>query len=96
MRKFKERFGKTVDLDDPQTFDYLPNDWAELDNRMFKNIGFALVYVKHFHPDWCEAQTDRINVLIKHFADNRHLHYEDVMWYKEQSYLFEEETENMC
>lgn len=40
-------FGK-VDLNDPKTFEYLPNTEKELDVLMFKEIGYALVYMDYF------------------------------------------------
>ncbi len=96
MRKFKTRLEGIVDLDDPRTYDHLPKGCEELDRRMFMRIGQALIYVKYFYPDWDKAQKGRINVLIKNFADNRRENYKNFKWYREQLFLFEEETENMC
>lgn len=50
MRKYKPAFGEEVDLDDPATYDYLPKTEKELDDMMFKQIGYALVYMDYF-PD---------------------------------------------
>lgn len=41
-------------------------------------------------------QRARINEMIKDFCDNRRNHYNDVMWYQEKIFLFQDETENMC
>ena len=122
--------GVEVDLDDPKTYDYLPDTQEELDNRMFLEIGKTLVYMDYFperkhhfpkekqpekfvklselfpdtkFPDkevdinnaaW--EQRQRINKLIENFAENRKNHYNDKMWCKEQIFLLEDETENMC
>ena len=107
MRKFECPFGEIVDLDDPTTYDYLPKDKISLDEKMFCEIGKALTYMNYFHPDifpkrknkndlticgWQQRQ--RVNQLIKNFADKNH--YDDVLWYQEQIFLFQEEIENMC
>jgi hypothetical protein len=100
MRNFKCALGEIVDLDDPETYSYLPNTCKLLDDLMFKEIGYALVYFKYFHPDWSKMdkgkQVKRVNNLIKNFADNRLQHYDDLMWRKEQVFIFQDEIENMC
>jgi hypothetical protein len=124
MRKFTERpFGEVVDLDDPKIYDYLPNTCAELRDRMFKNIGYALVYMDYFPSrkglfpkrkkkvkmyalkkggkkfdinNGSYYQRLRVYELIKNFADNERENYKNIMWYKEQVFIFEDETENMC
>lgn len=131
MRKYKEHFdGREVDLDNDSTYDYLPKTANELEDRMYREIGKALVYMDYlpsrkdcypkrklkpkFAPlsDWgikgkkgekrvdynnCGwYQRQRIYKLIKNFAENRHNHYGDVKWLREQVYLFEDECENMC
>lgn len=96
MREFKDSFGYVYDLDDPKTYEYLPDDVNKLDDLMFKEIGMAVVYTTYFHPNWDKAQVDRINVLIKDFADNRKFNYNNRLWFKEKVFLFKDETENMC
>lgn len=121
MREFKSRFG-TVDLDDPKTYDYLPNTEKELDNLMFREIGFAICYMDFFHsrqgifnkrkkkPRMVEVkpgfsvdfnntgyeQRQRVYKRIEEFCNNRRDNYHNLMWYKEQIYLFQDEIENMC
>jgi hypothetical protein len=34
--------------------------------------------------------------MIKDFADNRKNNYDNLQWYREQVFLFQDETENMC
>ncbi len=41
-------------------------------------------------------QRQRVQLLIQDYADNRRKGYEDLMWLKEQIYMFHEEIENMC
>ena len=41
-------------------------------------------------------QRQRVYKLIKNFAENRRHNYGNIMWLKEQVYLFQDETENMC
>lgn len=94
-------YQEEVDLDNQETYSYLPNNSKELDDRMFRNIGFALVYMDWFHHehflDGCGwEQRVRVKELITNFADNRKDHYTDIMWLKEQVFLFEDEIENMC
>lgn len=116
MRKFVCSFGEEVDLDNPETYSYLPKDTKSLDEKMFCEIGKAIVYMDYFHPDWfpkkkkyminsytnkkqvdCSyQQRQRVYKLIEEFAKNRKNHYDDVLWYQEQIFLFQEECENMC
>lgn len=53
MRTFKTSpFGDILDLDNPQTYEYLPKTIKELDNLMFKEIGMALCYMDYFHLNY--------------------------------------------
>lgn len=102
MRKYKQHFdGVEVDLDNSEIYSFLPNTIDELDDRMFKEIGYVLCYMDYFHPDWFGKKRDggqrkRVNKLIQNFTENRKHNYQNLMWYKEQVFLFEDETENMC
>lgn len=107
MRKYTCAFGEEVDLDNPDTYKYLPDDLKKLDDMMFKEIGQALVYMDYFRREHFPkiniknlnsgfSQRRRVIDLIKNFANNRHHNYQNVMWYKEQIFLFQDETENMC
>lgn len=102
MREFKcAPFGDyKVDLDDPKTYKHLPKTTKELDNLMFKQIGYALCYMNNFHPDVFKkndgGQKKRVKKLIQAFCDNRSSNYENLAWYQEQVFLFQDETENMC
>lgn len=128
MRKFKIGFsGEVVDLDNPKTYRFLPDDVSKLDDIMFKEIGQALVYMDYFHPDvfpknkrkpkmvrYCDMspnwkskkkvdlnnsgyyQRQRVYKLIEKFTKERKNRWKDKMWFKEQVFLFGEETDNMC
>jgi hypothetical protein len=41
-------------------------------------------------------QRQRVYALIKRFAENERENMNNVMWYKEMVFLFQDETENMC
>lgn len=108
MRKHLLSFeGIEVDLDDPITYERLPKNVRELDDLMFKEIGYALCYMNIFHKDVYGKKKDdggrrdggqkkRVKKLIKYFCKERHNHYADVLWLQEQVFLFEDEIENMC
>lgn len=101
MRKFTTSpFGEEVDLDNPETYKHLPNTIRELDDLMFKEIGQALVYMNHLHKDVYDVdksgQKARVNDLVSNFADNRSEKFGDIMWFKEQVFIFQDEIENMC
>ena len=49
MRKYTCAFGEEVDLDNPETYKYLPDDLKKLDDMMFKEIGQALVYMDYWN-----------------------------------------------
>lgn len=108
MRKYTCAFGEEVDLDNPDTYKHLPDDLNKLDDMMFKEIGQALVYMNYFRPECFPKkesvdlqgsgyiQRKRVYKLIKTFANGRRNNYQNKMWYKEQIFLFQDETENMC
>ena len=96
-----------VDLDNPKTYDYLPTTCELLDALMFKEIGYALVYMNYFQdrkkyfPKTVSTncgyqQRHRVEQLIKEFANNRQQNINNLKWYQEQVFLFQDETENMC
>jgi hypothetical protein len=108
MRIHKDFFGQH-DLDDPNTYKYLPTTARELDDLMFKEIGMAIVYMDYFHPDmWSTVphenplrnsgyeQRKRIMEMVEYFANNRKSNYNNVLWLQERVFLFQSETENMC
>lgn len=41
-------------------------------------------------------QRQRVYKLIEGFTKNRHDNWKNIMWFKEQVYLMEDEIENMC
>lgn len=96
---------ETVDLDDPTIYEYLPNTSDELFDRMCKEIGYALSYMDFIHRDvFPSDDPQRIRVLEliakfwreeKEFPNGQRRRL-DVAWMKEQVYIFEDETENMC
>lgn len=99
MREFVcSPFGEKVDLDNPETYSYLPNTTKELRQIMFAEIGMAYTYMYFWHKDVFEkcSQKERVDQLIQNFADNERENYSNVLWYQEQIFLFQDETENMC
>ena len=108
MRPYKltDMSHETVDLDDPSIYEYLPNTIDELFDRMCKNIGYVLSYMDFIHRDiypMDARQRVRVNELVAKFwreekeydaKDQRKRM--DLLWMKEQVFIFEDETENMC
>jgi hypothetical protein len=101
MRKFICRpFGDEVDLDDPKTYDYLPQNTKELRQKMFSEIGYSFCYMNFWHKDIFgkqdAGQKKRVQLLIKNFTENERQNYNNILWYQEQIFLFQDEIENMC
>lgn len=102
MRKFKCSFDRLeVDLDDPKTYDGLPQNVDDLRNLMFREIGYSYCYMKYFRKGCFGegkdgGQTERVELLIKNFSENEKKNRNNVLWYQEQVYLFQDEIENMC
>lgn len=100
MRKFIcSPFGEVeVDLDDPKTYEHLPQNIKELRQMMLAQIGYAYCYMKFWHKDTFGkgAQKKRIKKLIKTFTNNEKDNYNNILWYQEQIFLFQDEIENMC
>ena len=69
----------------------------ELRKLMFEEIGYAYCYMNFWHKDIFSkhpGQKRRVKKLITSFTENEHEH--DILWYQEQVFLFQNETENMC
>ena len=103
MRNFKCSFENIeVDLDDPKTYEHLPNTTKELRQIMLSEIGYTHCYMNYWHKDvfgskkYNGNQIKRIKTLIKNFTENERENSDNVMWYKEQIFLFQDEIENMC
>lgn len=72
-----------------------PKTIKELDSLMFKHIGEALCYME-FNPNFKDGkQKTRVDRMVYDFYKNRLKNYSDISWYKEQVFLFIEETENL-
>ena len=99
MRKFLCRpFGDfEVDLDDPKTYEHLPQNTKELRNLMLSKIGYSYCYMNYWHKDFNHGeQKEKIEQLVKYFTDNERKNYNNVLWYQEQVFIFQNEIENMC
>ena len=100
MRKFIcSPFGDEVDLDNPITYDHLPDDANQLRDILFKEFGWANLYMNFFHPDVFsndDIQRERIEQFMKNYAEHHIKNYDNVIWLKEQVFLFQDEIENMC
>lgn len=100
MRKFIcYPFGEEVDLDDPKTYEHLPDNVIELRVLMMAEIGHYYYYVKFLHKHMFKGhheQKTRVKKLIKTFVENEVDNRCNVMWYQEQVFLFRDEIENMC
>lgn len=99
MRKFTCRpFSDEVDLDDPKTYDHLPKTTKELRQLMLSEIGYAYCYMNFWHKEVFEMcnQKGKVDELIKIFTDNEKKNYDNILWYQEQIFLFQDEIENMC
>ena len=127
MRNFRQSFiGTIVDLDNPETYKHLPKTINKLNDRMLREIGYAICYMDYWNPDifekekqlpdmtrnWTEEeiakgyprimansgyeQRQRVYKLIDDFTKNRRDNWKNIMWFKEQVFLMEDEIENMC
>ena len=43
-----------------------------------------------------DLQRKRINEFMKNYSENHLKNYDNVLWLKEQVFLFQDEIENMC
>lgn len=100
MRKFVcSPYGEEVDLDNPETYSYLPDNANQLRDILFKNFGWSQLYMNYLHPDVFDEndiQRIRINEFMKKYSENHLKNYENLIWLKEQVFLFQDEIENMC
>lgn len=94
--------GEIVDLDNPETYQGLPTDINELRRLMFEKIGYSHCYMNFWHGETFHdelvgrAQIKRVEKLVKGFTENEKANYDNLAWYQEQVFLFEDEIENMC
>ena len=100
MRKFIcSPFGDEVDLDNPETYDYLPHDANQLRDILLKDFGWSQIYMNYFHKevfDKNDIQRKRIDDFMKNYSENHIKNYDNILWLKEQVFLFKDEIENMC
>jgi hypothetical protein len=100
MRKFVcSPYGEEVDLDNSETYSYLPNDANQLRDILFKDFGWSQLYMNYLHPDVFsknDNQRLRINEFMKKYSENHLKNYDNLIWLKEQVFLFQDEIENMC
>lgn len=97
-------FGEEVDLDDPGTYSHLPQTTKELRKMMFCEIGMTHCYMYYWHKDIFtmeggiggSRQIERVEKLIKNFTENEKHNYNNLQWYQEQVFLFQDEVENQC
>ena len=97
MREFRCSFdGEVVDLDDPNVYEYLPQEVNELRERILFEIGYSHVWQKYWHPNGRTTQPERVEILVKEFADNYQHNHNNVLWLQEFLFRFIDEVENMC
>jgi hypothetical protein len=96
MRLFTPSNGNQVDLDDFKTYENLPQTVKELRHLMLAEIGYYHCYVNYLYPGFFDSQKPKIERLIKEFTINERANYDNVMWYQEQVFIFQDEIENMC
>ena len=84
--------------------DYFPSRKSMFPTKKVKS---KMISIKAWYPNskskrkvdinnsgWQQRQ--RVYKLIKNFADNRSKKWGDVKWFREQVFMFDDETENMC
>lgn len=99
MRNFCTRpFNDIVDLDDSNTYSHLSKNVNELRQLMYSEIGYTHCYMNVMHKKVFkkgDAQRKRIQKFVKKFVLNQDLNRQNVNWYQEQIFLFQNEIENM-
>lgn len=97
MRKYKtQAYSDEVDLDNPTTYEHLPQTVSELRDLMFKEIGYSHCYLHYWHTKFHKNQRKKVKTMIKYFADNERENHDNVLWFQEQVFLFQDEIENLC
>ena len=99
MREFKTSCCGVVDLDDESTYEHLIGTFGELKNLMYAKIGYYYCYVEFYYKDIFKTenkQKNRVKKLIKNFTENIHENNNNILWIKEQIFIFDDEIENMC
>lgn len=98
-RFFQPVIGPPEDLDDPKTYARFPQTIRDVQEALWRKIGYAAVYViaHQFSESECgQKQIDRIGVLVEAVAKGQEQRGKPLIWWQEQLYLFEDEIENMC
>jgi len=100
MRKFIcSPYGEEVDLDDQMTYSHLPDEANQLRDILFKDFGWAKLYMDYLHSDVFkknDKQRARIDQFMKNYSESHLENYDNILWLKEQVFLFQDEIENMC
>jgi hypothetical protein len=90
---------ETVNLDDVQIYSHLPSHYETLRNLMFQEIGYSYCYMNYWNNDIYsvyDSQKEKINELIRYFTDNEKDNRGNILWFREQVFIFQCEIENMC
>lgn len=101
MRKYTDTFGEEYDLDDPATYKHLPQGTPEVLARLYREIGYARLYViaHRFDESECgRAQIARIEKLVANAAESfgGNMWNKSAIYWQERLFLFLDEIENMC
>jgi hypothetical protein len=101
MRKFNTIFHGEVDLDDPKTYEFLPQDCKSVIDRMCQEIGYAYCYMEFHHPEVFNidsglSQKVRVVVLCNQWCKGLEDNRNNLLWLQEKLFFFLEEIENMC
>lgn len=81
-------------------------DWHWTDTRLhcYRQLGYALIYMKYLHPDFSRKQVKRVKRLCREAAALRGFHDDDRATcdkYNQEAWMrlyekIEDEIENMC
>ncbi|GMR07000.1 MAG: hypothetical protein BMS9Abin26_0002 [Gammaproteobacteria bacterium] len=102
MREFRRSpSGEIVDLDDSETYSHLPGNRKDCVDLLFQKIGFTHLYMNYIYPESFTdgkglEQKNRVHEFISKYVDTDKSGIDDVLWYQEQVFLFQDEIENMC
>ena len=79
----------------PRRKDLFPHKKIKASASFIKKKKFTKREAHYFlNCGWYQRQ--RVYKLIKNFANNRHNKWGDARWFREQVFMFDNETENMC
>lgn len=103
MREFTTALGHKVDLDDPATYKYLPQEKDKVLEKLYQEVGYAHLYIMGTKWErYSKEQVKRVRELTEEISKffgagaGKNMWAQSTIFWQEKLFIFLDEIENMC